>query len=99
MASRKRTAVHTYVSEIKTDVILEKISNKTRRKILSILSEEPMYFNQLAKKLALAQQAILRHMVTLKRAGLIETYVEGNPNVLRNIDTYLRNKLLQWELN
>ena len=29
----------------------------------------------------------------------IEKYVEGNPNVWRNIDAYLRNKLLQWELN
>ena len=29
----------------------------------------------------------------------MEKYVEGNPNVLRNIDAYLRNKLLQKEFN
>ena len=27
----------------------------------------------------------------------LEKYVEGNPNVLRNIDGYLRNKLLKQE--
>jgi ArsR family transcriptional regulator len=67
-----------------SDIILEIISNETRRKILSILSEEPMYFNQLAKKLAIGQQAVLRHMETLERFGLVETYAErstlGAPN-------------------
>ena len=67
-----------------SDIILEIISNETRRKILSILSEEPMYFNQLAKKLAIGQQAVLRHMETLERSGLVETYAErstlGAPN-------------------
>ena len=29
----------------------------------------------------------------------MEKCVEGNPNVLRNIDAYLRNKLLQREFN
>jgi len=29
----------------------------------------------------------------------LEKYVEGNPNVLRNIDAYLRNKLLEREFN
>jgi ArsR family transcriptional regulator len=72
------------LGEIKADIILEIISNETRRKILSILSEEPMYFNQLAKKLAIGQQAVLRHMETLERSGLVETYAErstlGAPN-------------------
>lgn len=72
------------LGEINADLILEIISNETRRKILTILSEEPMYFNQLAKKLAIGQQAVLRHMETLERSGLVETYAErstlGAPN-------------------
>jgi ArsR family transcriptional regulator len=72
------------LGEIKADLILGIISNETRRKILTILSEEPMYFNQLAKKLAIGQQAVLRHMETLERSGLVETYTErstlGAPN-------------------
>jgi ArsR family transcriptional regulator len=85
MSTRKGIEpVDVSLGEIKADIILEIISNETRRKILSILSEEPMYFNQLAKKLAIGQQAVLRHMETLERSGLVETYAErstlGAPN-------------------
>ncbi len=85
MATRRAVEpVDIYVNETKADIILEIISNQTRRKILSILSEEPMYFNQLAKKLDVGQQAVLRHMATLERSGLVETYVGrstlGAPN-------------------
>jgi ArsR family transcriptional regulator len=85
MSTRKRIEpVDFSLGEIKADIILEIISNQTRRKILSILSEEPMYFNQLAKKLAVGQQAVLRHMEALEKTGLVETYAErstlGAPN-------------------
>jgi ArsR family transcriptional regulator len=85
MSTRKGIEpVDVSLGEIKADIILEIISNETRRKILSILSEEPMYFNQLAKKLAIGQQAVLRHMESLERSGLVETYAErstlGAPN-------------------
>ena len=59
-----------------TDLILNSLGNDTRRKILSILSEEPMYFNQLAKEIRIGQQAILRHLRALEDVGLIETYGE-----------------------
>ena len=35
-----------------------------------------MYFNQLAKKIGIGQQAILRHLQALEDIGLIETYAE-----------------------
>lgn len=35
-----------------------------------------MYFNQLARKLRIGQQAILRHLQALEDIGLIETYAE-----------------------
>jgi predicted transcriptional regulator len=58
------------------DLILNSLGNDTRRKILTILSEEPMYFNQLAKEIKIGQQAILRHLRALEDVGLIETYGE-----------------------
>lgn len=58
------------------DTILDILGNDTRRKILSILSQEPMYFNQLAKEIDIGQQAILRHLQVLEDNGLIETYRE-----------------------
>lgn len=41
-----------------------------------MLSEEPMYFNQLAKRVEIGQQAILRHVEALERSGLVEAYDE-----------------------
>jgi len=58
------------------NLILDILGNSTRRKILTVLSEEPMYFNQLAKKIVIGQQAILRHLQALEDIGLIETYSE-----------------------
>lgn len=58
------------------DIILDILSSGTRRKILSILAEEPMYFNQLARKVHVGQQAILRHMETLEKNGIVESYLE-----------------------
>lgn len=58
------------------NLILDILGNGTRRKILTILSEEPMYFNQLAKNIGIGQQAVLRHLQALEDIGLIETYAE-----------------------
>jgi predicted transcriptional regulator len=35
-----------------------------------------MYFNQLARRIEIGQQAILRHVEALEQSGLIETYSE-----------------------
>ena len=56
--------------------IFEVLGNKTRRDILTNLSSEPMYFNQLAKKIGVGQQSILRHMKILLDSGFVETYDE-----------------------
>jgi predicted transcriptional regulator len=66
------------VKQVQLDVnlILGILGNGTRRKILTILSEEPMYFNQLAKKVGIGQQSVLRHLQALEDIGLIETYGE-----------------------
>src|ERR671918_2294991 len=68
----------------KSDSILDIIGNNTRRKILSTLAREPMYFNQLAKEIGIGQQAILRHVNALEDIGLIESYAVksnlGAPN-------------------
>jgi ArsR family transcriptional regulator len=58
------------------DLILNLLGNDTRRKILTVLSEEAMYFNQLAKEINVGQQAVLRHLQALEGSGLIETYCE-----------------------
>jgi predicted transcriptional regulator len=59
-----------------SDIILNILGNDTRRRILAVLSQEPMYFNQLAKEIAVGQQAVLRHLQSLEELGLVETYAE-----------------------
>ena len=63
----------------KTESVLHIVGNKTRRRILTLLSEEPHYVSQIAKKLDVTQPAILRHLQILQRAGLIESFTVRNP--------------------
>ena len=59
-----------------TSVLLDVLGNETRRRILNLISHEPMYFNQLAKEIRTGQQAILRHVKILEDTGLIESYAK-----------------------
>jgi len=61
---------------LNTDLILDILGNSTRRKILFLLSKEPLYFNQLSKIIGIGQQSVLRHMKILEDSGLIETYTQ-----------------------
>lgn len=59
--------------------VLQIIGNENRRKILTLLSEEPHYISQIAKKLDVTQPAILKHLSLLHKAGLIESFWRKNP--------------------
>jgi ArsR family transcriptional regulator len=61
---------------LKINLILDILGNSTRRRILFLLSKEPLYFNQLSKIIGIGQQSILRHMKILEDSGLIETYTQ-----------------------
>ncbi|KPV63517.1 MAG: Helix-turn-helix domain protein [Candidatus Bathyarchaeota archaeon BA2] len=59
--------------------VLQIVGNETRRRILTLLSEEPHYISQIAKKLDVTQPAILKHLGLLQRAGLIESFWRKSP--------------------
>lgn len=61
------------------DKILQIVGNETRRKILTILSEEPRYISEISKKLEVTQPAILKHLSILEKAGLIESFWRKSP--------------------
>ena len=73
MARERRKNVSTLAD---TNVLLDVLGNETRRKILDLISHEPMYFNQLAKEIQTGQQAILRHVKILEDSGLIKSYTK-----------------------
>ena len=59
--------------------ILNIIGNDTRRRILSLIADEPHYISQIAKKLDITQPAIIRHIQILEDKGLIESYAVKSP--------------------
>jgi len=61
------------------DKVLQIVGNETRRRILTLLSEEPHYISQIAKKLDVTQPAILKHLSLLQKAGLIDSFWRKNP--------------------
>jgi len=61
------------------DEVLQIVGNETRRRILTLLSEEPHYISQIARKLDVTQPAILKHLSLLRKAGLIESFWRKNP--------------------
>lgn len=56
------------------ELLLDVLGNPTRRKILKLLSDEPRYFNQLARDTQVSQQAIMRHLNMMEKSGLIISY-------------------------
>lgn len=64
---------------MKTESLLDIMGNTNRRKILSLLSREPHYISQIARKLEVTQPAVLRHLNILQRSGLIESFTRKNP--------------------
>lgn len=58
------------------DLIFQVLGNKSRRDILSMLSNEPLYFNQVSKQIGIGQQAMLRHMQALIDTGFVTSYGE-----------------------
>lgn len=58
------------------DLIFQVLGNKSRRDILAMLSNEPLYFNQVSKQIGIGQQAMLRHMQALVDTGFVTSYRE-----------------------
>ena len=54
------------------DTALKLLENPTRREILRRLVREPHYPFQLADLIEVSQQAIVKHLNALERAGMVE---------------------------
>lgn len=59
--------------------VLDIVGNENRRKILELLSKEPQYISEIARKLNVTQPAILKHLDLLQAAGLISSFWKKNP--------------------
>lgn len=56
------------------DILLDILGNKTRRRILELLSEEPRYLLQLSKELGVSMPAIQRHLGALEEGSMVDSF-------------------------
>ena len=56
------------------EALLDVLGNKTRRRILELLSKEPQYITQMKDMLPVRTQAIWRHLRILEQCGLVHTF-------------------------
>lgn len=56
------------------DDLMHLLRNKTRRRILELLSKEPLYTTQLIDMLSSHPQSIVRHLKALEQRGYVRSY-------------------------
>jgi len=88
------------VEEEETDRIskvFNALSNPTRLKILSIVTEtkRPLHIKAVAKILKMDYAAVYRHVEVLKEAGLLQIYEVGRSRVLSPLHVDHVEKILE----
>jgi len=88
------------VEEEETDRIsrvFNALSNPTRLKILSIVTEtkRPLHIKAVAKILKMDYAAVYRHVEVLKEAGLLQIYEVGRSRVLAPLHVDHVEKILE----
>lgn len=71
--------------------LLAILGNKTRLKILEMLSEEPRYPLEIARELNLTEPAVLKHLTILERSGLIASFKKSTSLGAPRKYYYLKN--------
>ena len=56
------------------DDLMHLLGNKTRRRILELLSKKPLYTTQLIDMLSSHPQSIVRHLKALEQCGFVRSY-------------------------
>jgi DNA-binding transcriptional ArsR family regulator len=66
------------------DAVFSALSDPTRRQVMRCLSEEgPVTATQLAGRIPVSRQAIVKHLASLEEAGLVDSSVEGRSRRFR----------------
>ncbi len=66
------------------DAVFAALSDPTRRQVMRCLSEEgPITATELADRLPVSRQAIVKHLSSLEEAGLVASAVDGRSRRFR----------------
>ena len=90
-------------SKFQLSDIFRSLSDPTRRKILELLSREPLTVSQIKKPFKISLVAISKHLKVLERAKLIrrqkmgrEHMIRFHPQPLRDAYRYIENYKKDW---
>ncbi|MGB9683087.1 MAG: autorepressor SdpR family transcription factor [bacterium] len=79
------------------DLIFKALSDKTRRKILKMLSEKELTAGEIANSFQQSWPTISHHLEVLKSAGLISSEKRGQ-HVFYSLDMTVFQELILWVL-
>ena len=86
------------------DVVLQALSDASRRTVLEALSEGPATVGELAALLPIARPGVSRHLRVLRDAGLVDVRKEAQfrvynlrPEPLAELDKWLDHYRSLWE--
>ncbi|MDD5960541.1 ArsR/SmtB family transcription factor [Methanobrevibacter wolinii] len=69
--------------DIDMDEILDIMGSRTRREIINLLREEPMFVSEISKELNIGQKAVIQHLRAMEEAGLLKSsykkIIRGRP--------------------
>ncbi len=86
------------------DVVLQALSDTSRRTVLDALSHGPSTVSELAALLPIARPGVSRHLRVLRKAGLVEVRHEAQfrvyslrPEPLAQVDEWLSHYRSLWQ--
>lgn len=92
------------VHSLLVDVVLNALSDRSRRTVLEVLREGPATVNELADRLPIARPGVSRHLRVLREAGLVDVQQDAQwriyslrPEPLVELDAWLGPYRALWE--
>ena len=87
-----------------SDMVFSALADPTRRRLLSAIAAHPATATELAGKLPISRQAVVKHLSTLAQAGLLERERDGRdvryrvtPQPLSDAVTWIAEVGGQWD--
>jgi DNA-binding transcriptional ArsR family regulator len=77
------------------DAVAQAIADPVRRRILEVLTEQPLAAGDIAARFTISRPAVSRHLRVLRESGLVVDEISGRQRIYA-IDTAALRPLLSW---
>ena len=90
------------LSDVDMEAILDVMGCKTRRDIINLLREEPMFVSEISNALNIGQKAIIEHLRAMEEIGILNSsfkkIVRGRPRKYYDLPNYTDADLGRYKL-